>query len=132
AGIPLDLSEPCVMGILNISEDSFYDGGSFTNTDAQLQHVEQMLLEGASVIDIGAMSTRPGSTAISENEEAQRIATCIAAVKKHFPECIVSVDTYRASIARIAFQEGAGMLNDISGGTLDERLLETVSQLGIP
>jgi dihydropteroate synthase len=128
----LDLSTPVVMGILNLTPDSFYDGGKFVSQDAQLHQVENMLNEGASIIDIGAVSTRPGAPEVDETEETRRLIPAIIAITSRFPECILSVDTFRPSVARTAVGHGAGMINDIYGGRFGEGMFETVASLKVP
>lgn len=123
----LSLEEARVMGILNITDDSFYDGGKYQNDKAILLQVEKMLAEGADFIDVGAMSTRPGAQIVEENIEQERIKSAVNMILHHFPEALVSVDTYRSSVAHIAIQEGACLINDISGGTFDERMLSLVA-----
>ena len=129
----VDLSEPKVMGILNVTPDSFYDGGRFFRDEAQLlQQVEKMLKEGATFIDIGGYSSRPGADEVSEEEEKRRVVNTVATVADHFPEALLSVDTFRASVAREAVAAGAKMINDISGGAGDEAMLRTVAELSVP
>ncbi|MGD1848691.1 MAG: dihydropteroate synthase [Salibacteraceae bacterium] len=120
------------MGILNLTPDSFFDGGRFEKPDSALRQTEIMLQEGATIIDLGAMSSRPGSDEISEVEEAQRLLPVLEALVAAFPEAIFSVDTYRSNIATEAADRGAAIINDISGGTYDDAMLATVAQLGIP
>ena len=128
----IDLSEPKVMGILNITPDSFYDGGKFTEETKILKQVEKMLEEGATFIDIGGCSTRPGAKDISEEEEKKRVLPAIEAILINFPQIIISVDTFRSSIAKIAVEAGAAMVNDISGGSLDKKMPEVVASLQVP
>ncbi len=128
----IDLSEPKVMGILNITPDSFYDGGKFTEETKILKQVEKMLEEGATFIDIGGCSTRPGAKDISEEEEKKRVLPAIEAILISFPQIIISVDTFRSSIAKIAVEAGAAMVNDISGGSLDKKMPEVVASLQVP
>ena len=128
----LDLSRPHIMGVLNLTPDSFYDGGRNNTVQEALQKTEQLLTEGAALIDIGAYSSRPGATDIPEAEEAARLIPVLKALKKEFPEAIFSIDTFRSGIARLAVQEGAGMINDISAGGLDPAMFQTIAQLGIP
>ena len=128
----LDLSTPAVMGILNLTPDSFYDGGRFPDIDGQLRHVEQMLNDGASIIDAGAISTRPGAGIVDEHEEIHRLIPSVKAIMAQFPECILSVDTYRARVARAAIEHGASMINDIYGGRCGDGMLETVASLKVP
>ena len=132
AGKLLDLSHPVVMGILNITPDSFYDGGFFPSITEQLAQVEKMLTEGAAIIDIGAVSTRPGAGFVDESEEINRLLPALTAIKKHFQDSIVSVDTFRSGVAKRVIESGAGMINDIYGGRYDMNMIETVQSAGIP
>ncbi|MGB3776805.1 MAG: dihydropteroate synthase [Tunicatimonas sp.] len=121
------------MGILNVTPDSFYDGGRFFRDEAQLlRQVESMLTEGATFIDIGGYSSRPGAAEVTEEEEKRRVVQTVAAVAKRFPEALLSVDTFRASVAREAVAAGAKMVNDITGGAGDEAMLRTVGELLVP
>ncbi len=131
-GSLLDFSSPRVMGILNITPDSFYDGGKYPDEKALLLQTEKMLREGASIIDIGAYSSRPGATDISEDEELGRIVPIVELILGNFPSAILSVDTFRAGVARICIEAGAAMVNDISGGDLDSRMMKTVAELQVP
>jgi dihydropteroate synthase len=126
------LDSPKVMGILNITPDSFYDGGKYLTEKDLLTQAEKLLSEGADFIDIGGYSTRPGAEEIFVNEELKRSIGAIKSVIKHFPEANISIDTFRSEVARIAVQEGATMVNDVSGGELDPVMFETVSQLNVP
>ena len=128
----IDFSSPKVMGVLNITPDSFYDGGRFTNEKEILHQTEKMLTEGATFIDVGAYSSKPGATHISEDEELKRIIPAITAILKEFPKTIISVDTFRSNVAKETIANGAALINDISGGTLDERMFETVAMLQVP
>ncbi|MBC7774331.1 MAG: dihydropteroate synthase [Phycisphaerae bacterium] len=128
----LDLSRPVVMGILNVTPDSFFDGGQYLKETTLLQQAEKMLREGASILDIGGASSRPGAIEVSESEEMRRTLPGIEAILKNFPNTIVSVDTWRANVASAAVQAGASIVNDISAGNLDPKMLETVATLGIP
>jgi len=128
----LDLSTPKVMGILNVTPDSFYDGGKFTGEETILDQVKKMLDEGASFIDVGGYSSRPGAADIAEEEEAARIVPTIQLIKKNFPQCIISIDTFRSSIAIKAVEAGASIINDISGGEQDSRMFKTVVSLDVP
>ena len=132
AGMELDLRNPVVMGILNITPDSFYDGGSFLSSDNQVRQTEKMLTEGASIIDIGAVSTRPGADAISCDEELKRLIPALQELKKRFPGKIFSVDTSRGEVARAAIDHGAGMINDIYGGRYDNEIVKVVTAAKIP
>lgn len=131
-GTLVDVSSPKVMGILNITPDSFYDGGKYKNTSDILQQTEKMLQEGATFIDVGAYSSRPGAQHISEEEELQRIAPVIELLIKEFPEIIISVDTFRAKIAIETINSGAAIINDISGGNMDKNMFNTVANLQVP
>jgi dihydropteroate synthase len=128
----LDFSEPRVMGILNISYDSFYDGGHYTDSVLALQRAEKMINEGADIVDVGAVSTRPGAAIVSKDAEWERIEKILPALRKHFPETMISIDTYRAQIARLAVSEGADIINDISGGQMDDQMFETIAKLDVP
>ncbi|MCL4133781.1 UNVERIFIED_CONTAM: hypothetical protein GTU68_055218 [Idotea baltica] len=131
-GTLIDLTSPKVMGILNITPDSFYDGGKYKDEITILKQVEKMLFEGATFIDVGAYSSRPGAKHISEEEELQRIVPVIALLMKNFPEIIISVDTFRSKIAQETIDCGATIINDISGGTMDAKMFETVANLQVP
>jgi len=128
----LPVNNPIVMGILNITPDSFYDGGTLkTDTDI-LFRVEKMLSEGAAIIDIGAISTRPGANEVSESEELNRLTPVIDLISKKIPGTILSIDTYRSNIAKRAIETGAHIINDISGGNLDPKMFETIATLKVP
>lgn len=128
----MDLSTPRVMGILNVTPDSFYDGGRYQDEQRVLQQAEKMLAEGATFLDIGGYSSRPGAEEVSVEEEKQRVVENVTLVTKHFPKAYVSVDTFRAEVAREAVAAGAGMVNDISGGELDPAMFDTVAELQVP
>ncbi len=128
----IDLSVPKVMGILNLTPDSFYDGGKFKNEDTVLLQVENMLREGATFIDIGAYSSRPKATHISETEELQRILPIVKLLSKRFPEALLSIDTFRSHVAKACIMNGAALVNDISAGQLDSKMMSVVGQLGVP
>ena len=128
----VDVSSPKVMGILNITPDSFFDGGKFQNGKEILLQTEKMLFEGATFIDVGAYSSRPGSQHISEAEELKRIVPVIELLIKNFPEIIISVDTFRSKIAKETVDAGAAIINDISGGKMDAKMFETVADLQVP
>jgi len=129
----VDLTTPLVMGILNVTPDSFYDGGKYNSPDKALNHAAKMLDEGASIIDIGAYSTRPGADEITAEEELRRLLPVVTAIRKNFPSAILSVDTYRAIVAeKVVDTIGDCIINDISGGTLDNHLFETVARLKVP
>lgn len=128
----LDLSTPMVMGILNITPDSFYDGGKYSGIESQLHRAEQMLTEGAAIVDIGAVSTRPGAEEVTEAMEMERLLPSLKAIRKRFPGCLISIDTFRPAVARAASADGADMINDIYGGRFEHEMLETVASLNIP
>ncbi len=123
---------PLVMGILNITTDSFFDGGKYTSEIEWLAHTKKMIDEGAAIIDIGACSTRPGAEGISEADEIEKLVKVVKSVRKQFPEIIISADTFRAAAAVNAVEAGADIINDISGGTMDEKMFEVVSKLQVP
>jgi dihydropteroate synthase len=123
---------PLVMGILNATPDSFYDGGQNNSVEAAVQRAGQILEEGGDIIDIGAMSTRPGSEEVSVDEELQRLIPVVKAVATTYPDAILSVDTYRAAVAREAIAAGAHIINDIAGGTMDNAMFATVAKLKVP
>lgn len=128
----LDLQEPIVMGIVNCTPDSFYDGGKTNTLNSVIQLVENHLNEGAKIIDLGAYSSRPGAKHISIDEEWKRLQKVIHVLVKEFPNAIISVDTFRSTIAQQAIADGAHIINDISGGTLDVNMFETVANLKVP
>ena len=128
----IDLSTPKVMGILNCTPDSFYDGGKYKSESQFLSQVEKMLSDGATFVDIGAYSSKPNSEFVSEEEELNRLLPVIELVLKSFPNTIISVDTFRSKIANKAIENGAAIVNDISAGNLDEKMLETVAKLQVP
>jgi len=128
----IDLSSPKVMGILNVTPNSFFDGGKHSDEKAILNQVEKMLSEGASFIDIGGYSSKPSAEFVSEEEELQRLLPVIQKVGKAFPEAIISIDTFRSKVAKETIESGAAIINDISAGNLDDKMLETVSQLKVP
>ncbi len=128
----LDVSTPKVMGILNVTPDSFYDGGKYQSDKAYLNRVEEMLQEGASMIDIGGMSTRPGAAVVQTDEELKRVIPVIEGIVKEFGDAIMSIDTIQAKVAKEAVEAGASIVNDVSAGTMDEDLLKTVAQLNVP
>lgn len=130
-GNVIDLSYPIVMGILNITPDSFYDGGFHNDEIRMLERVGHMLTDGATIIDIGGYSTRPGAKDVSEQEELDRVVPAIKAIMREYPDTYVSVDTFRASVAEAAVSEGAVMINDISAGSLDGKMFATVAKLKV-
>ena len=128
----IDLSSPKVMGILNVTPNSFFDGGKHANENAILTQVEKMLLEGAAFIDIGGYSSKPSAEFVSEEEELHRLIPVIKDVVKEFPDVIISVDTFRSKVAQEAIENGAAIINDISTGNLDAKMIETVAKLQVP
>lgn len=128
----IDLSTPRVMGILNITPDSFYEGSRLKNADEALKKTEQMLNEGADFLDVGGMSTRFGSEILSETDELNRVIPIIEIILKNFPETLISVDTWRSKVALEAVGAGAAIVNDISAGSLDSELFQTVAKLDVP
>lgn len=128
----LDLSTPKVMGILNITPDSFFDGGKY-KTDADfLKQTEKMLTEGAAIIDVGAYSSRPNAVFVSEAEEIERLTPIVALLVKQFPDIILSVDTFRAEVAKAAIENGAAIINDIAAGLLDDNMLNVIAETKVP
>ncbi|MGJ8593952.1 MAG: dihydropteroate synthase [Aquaticitalea sp.] len=128
----IDLSSPKVMGILNLTPDSFYDGGKYIDEGSALVQVEKMITEGATFIDVGAYSSRPNAEDISENEELHRVLPIVELILKEFPETLISIDTFRSKVAKDGIEAGACMINDISAGKLDENMLQTVADLHVP
>lgn len=128
----LSLQAPMVMGVLNVTPDSFYDGGSYTTEADLLRRAEQMLEQGASIIDIGGMSSRPGAELIKPAEELRRVLPAIRAICEHLPEAIISIDTIRGQVAREAIAAGAAIINDISAGAFDEDMYPTAAELQVP
>lgn len=131
-GTLLDLNSPKVMGILNITPDSFYDGGMYKDEISILNQTEKMLVDGATFIDVGAYSSRPGAAEVSEEEELKRIVPVIELLIKKFPDIIISVDTFRSKVAKETISLGAAIINDISGGNLDSKMYETIAKLKVP
>jgi len=128
----IDLTVPKVMGILNLTPDSFYDGGKYKTDKDIFSQIEKMLSEGATFIDIGAYSSRPGAKHISEKEELARISAVLEIIIKKFPKILISVDTFRSTIAKQSIEMGACMINDISAGSLDAKMFEIIAQLQVP
>lgn len=128
----LDLSTPRVMGILNLTPDSFFADSRHKITDELLLSCEKMLTDGADILDLGGVSTRPGADAVTVDEELKRVIPAIEAIAKRFPEAILSIDTFRAQVAKQAVVAGASMVNDVSAGKLDEGMFATVAQLQVP
>ncbi|MEL6484826.1 MAG: dihydropteroate synthase, partial [Bacteroidota bacterium] len=128
----VDLSTPKIMGILNLTPDSFYDGGKYKDEAAILNQVERMLNEGATFIDMGAYSSRPGAEHVSEDEEKRRLLPILELVLKHFPQTLISIDTFRGGMARACWERGAAIINDISAGNLDTEMFQVVSEFRAP
>ena len=128
----LDLSTPAIMGILNLTDDSFYDGGQHNSIKKALLQTEKMLDDGAKIIDLGAYSSRPKAKHISHDEEWQRLEKTLQIINKEFPKAILSVDTFRSEIARRSVDNGADLINDISAGNLDLEMFDTVAELHVP
>ncbi len=128
----VDLTMPKVMGILNLTPDSFFDGGKYKDEASILNRVEGMLNEGATFIDIGAYSSRPGAEHVSEDEELLRMIPIIDLVLKHFPKTLISIDTFRSKVAKESVTHGAAIINDISAGNLDKNMFNAISDLQVP
>src|SRR5471030_1988118 len=128
----IDLSRPKVMGIINLTPDSFYVGSRKQGTEDALQQAEKMLDEGATLLDLGAYSSRPGADDISVQEEMDRLLPIVEAIVENFPDAVISVDTFRSAVAEAAVNAGAHIINDISGGQLDENMFATVARLQVP
>ncbi len=129
----LELSTPVVMGVINITPDSFYDGGKYENKKEILKRAEQILSEGGAIIDIGACSTRPGKKCISEREEIKRLLPAVEIIRQKFQDAILSIDTFRSNIVRkLVLEYGDCIINDISGGTLDDKMFTTIAELQLP
>jgi len=125
----LDFSRPVIMGILNLTPDSFFDGGKYSQPDQWLLQTRKMLEEGAEIIDLGAMSTRPGAEMISEEEELARLIPPLKLLKREFKDTLFSIDTFRSRVAMHCVDEGAQMINDVSGGNFDPLMFATVAKL---
>src|SRR6218665_83655 len=128
----IDLTTPKVMGILNVTPNSFYDGGKHSDEKGILIQVEKMLSEGATFIDIGAYSSKPSAEFVSEEEEIERLVPVVELVLKHFPETVISIDTFRANVAKAGIEAGACIINDVSAGSLDANMMKTVAELQVP
>lgn len=128
----IDLSIPKVMGILNVTPDSFFDGGRYTNDCEVLQRVEQMLTDGATFIDVGGYSSKPNAVAVTVQEEKARTIPVVASIVQHFPEAIVSIDTFRSDVAQLCLDQGAAIVNDISAGLLDPLMLKIIANYQVP
>lgn len=131
-GTLINLSTPKVMGIVNVTPDSFFDGGKLTNSNEILFQVEKMLGEGATFIDLGGYSSKPGAEFVSETEELNRVIPIVKLLVEKFPDILLSIDTFRSEVAKQAIENGAALINDISAGLLDENMLEMVAKLQVP
>jgi dihydropteroate synthase len=131
-GILVDLSSPKVMGILNVTPNSFFDGGKYKNEIEILAQVEKMLLDGATFIDIGAYSSKPNAEFVSVQEEVSRVVPVVNLILKHFPETIISIDTFRSEVAKASIESGATIINDIAAGNLDDRMFEIIAKYNVP
>lgn len=130
--ITLDFNKPKVMGVLNLTPDSFYDGGKYHQEKERVEQVEKMLHDGADIIDLGAISSRPGAIDISLEDELERIIWPLQRLVKLFPKAIFSIDTYRSEVAKECVESGAHIINDISGGNYDSNMFKTVAELQVP
>ncbi|MCX8533926.1 dihydropteroate synthase [Chryseobacterium luquanense] len=128
----VDLSSPKIMGILNLTPDSFSDGGQFNNEKSALEQAEKLLKDGAEIIDIGPQSTRPNAEFLSSEEEIRRTGKMISYIKKEFPEALISLDTFYAETVKFGFNEGIDIVNDISGGQFDKNMFDTVAEAKLP
>ena len=128
----LDLSSPIIMGILNVTPDSFYDGGFYDNQKKVIDQVEKMINDGASIIDIGGYSSRPGADNISPDVELARVLPVVKMIKERFTKVLISIDTFRSEVGKQCVENGADIINDISGGGLDSKMFETVAKLNVP
>ena len=131
-GTLINLSTPKVMGIVNVTPDSFFDGGKLTNSNEIVLQVEKMLRDGATFIDLGGYSSKPGAEFVSEAEELNRVVPIVKVLVEKFPDILLSIDTFRSEVAKKAIENGAALINDISAGLLDENMLETVAKLQVP
>ena len=131
-GILVDLVAPKIMGILNVTPNSFFDGGKYKNETEILSQVEKMLLDGSTFIDVGAYSSKPNAEFVSEQEEISRIVPVVNLILKHFPETIISIDTFRSEVAKASIESGAAIINDISAGNLDEKMFEIIAKYNVP
>jgi dihydropteroate synthase len=133
AGKLIDFSVPAVMGVINVAPDSFYNGGKLEKKKVMLSVVEDMIMEGADIIDVGGVSTRPGAEMVSTKVELERLLPAVSAIRKKFPEMPISIDTFRSWVAtRVIDEVGPVIVNDISGGTLDQNMFETIGKLNVP
>lgn len=131
-GILIDLNQPKIMGILNLTPDSFFDGGKNSNLNIAIENVAKMLEDGADFIDIGAYSSRPNALNISIQEEINRLIPVFIELNKNFPKTIFSIDTFRSEVAKIALENGASIINDISAGSLDDKMFDVIAKFQVP
>ena len=131
-GLLVDLSAPKVMGILNVTPNSFFDGGKYKNETEILSQVEKMVVDGANFIDIGAYSSKPNAEFVAEQEEIYRIVPVVDLILKHFPEAILSIDTFRGEVAKASIESGAAIINDIAAGNLDNNMFEIIAKYNVP
>jgi dihydropteroate synthase len=128
----IDLSTPKVMGILNVTPNSFFDGGKYKNENEILSRVEKMLIDGATFIDLGAYSSKPSAEFVSEEEEILRLVPVVDLILKNFSETIISIDTFRSKVAKVSIESGAAIINDIAAGNLDEKMFEIIAKYNVP
>jgi len=128
----IDLSIPKVMGILNVTPNSFFDGGKYKNEEEIVSQVDKMLSEGATFIDIGAYSSKPSAEFVTEQEEIDRIVPAIELILKHFPKTLLSIDTFRAKVAKASIESGAAIINDIAAGELDDKMFDVIADYNVP
>jgi dihydropteroate synthase len=128
----LTIDQPVIMGILNRTQDSFYSGSRVADDDTLMRQASTLLADGADWLDVGGQSTRPGAETVGEEEEIRRVVGAIGRLRREWPEVILSVDTWHARVAALAVEAGAGIINDVSGGSMDPAMLETVGKLGVP
>ena len=128
----IDLASPKVMGILNVTPNSFFDGGKYKTESVILSQVERMLTDGATFIDVGAYSSKPSAEFVSEKEELNRIVPVVNLILEKFPDCLISIDTFRSEVAKVCLENGAAIINDISAGNLDDKMLETIAKYNVP
>lgn len=128
----IDLSTPKVMGVMNVTPDSFFDGGKYKNEYEIVTRAGKILTEGATFLDIGAYSSRPGADFVSEQEEIDRIVPAIEIILKHFSEALLSIDTFRAEVAKASIESGAAIINDIAAGGLDDKMFDVIAKYNVP
>jgi dihydropteroate synthase len=131
-GKELPLTFPLVMGVVNITPDSFYDGGRYATSEDAIKQAEKLIAEGADILDLGAASTRPGAEFLTPEQELERLLPVLDSIVQNHPDAIISVDTFQSEVAKEAVKHGASIVNDISGGTLDDRMFDVVAKLNVP